>query len=200
VTGGGAAADAALSVLVVCTGNICRSPAAELLLRAGLPPDAGVVVGSAGLNARVGEPVAEPMARLLVARGLDPGSLAGRQLTPDMLRQADLVLTMSAQQRSAAVGQVPAAVRRTFTLREFADLAALSRADAAAGLAAPAARLAALVRAAPTARARREAGRPDDIEDPYGRPDAVHAEVLAAIEEAVTGLLGVLVPAREHAR
>jgi protein-tyrosine phosphatase len=187
------AAPGAVSVLVVCTGNVCRSPAAEVLLRAGLGRRSGIRVASAGLEARVGEPVDGPMRQLLADRGLSTAAAVGRQLTPDLVRAADLVLTMTTDQRSAVVAQVPAAVRRTFTLREFADLAALAAPDAGAGPGGPGARLRALVQAAPRARACREAGPDrDDVEDPFRRPEAVHARALAAIDDAVGTLLAVL--------
>lgn len=182
-------------VLVVCTGNICRSPAAELLLRAGLGADGPEVV-SAGTAARVGEPVAPPMARLLSARGIDAQGFAARQLAPPLLRSAGLVLTMTAAQRSAVVGQAPAVVRRTFTLRELARLARAAEAgtDVPAG-GDPATRLAALVAVAPALRARHTGPRADDVEDPYGRSEEVFTRVLAEIDAAVTDVLSVLVPA-----
>ncbi len=183
------------TLLVVCTGNICRSPAAELLLRAGLG-DAGPEVASAGLSARAGEPVAAPMAALLAASGVDPAGFAARQLQPPMLRAAGLVLTMTTAQRSAVVGRVPEVLRRTFTLREFADLARLG-----AGVPQepdPAARLAALVAAAPRLRALRTGPREDDVEDPHGRPADVFARSFGRIGDAVGELLGVLVPSSAH--
>jgi low molecular weight protein-tyrosine phosphatase len=178
-------------VLVVCTGNVCRSPAAELLLRAGLPDGAGIAVHSAGVAARVGEPVAEPTARLLRARGVDPEGFAARQLTPVLLREADLVLTMTAEQRTGVVRRVPAVLRRTFTLREFADLATLAGPGAGPGRAAE--RLADLVRAAPRGRSARAAGpEHDDVADPYRRPDDAHARALGRIEDAAGRLLAAL--------
>jgi protein-tyrosine phosphatase len=186
-------APAASRALVVCTGNICRSPAAALLLRAGLGERSGVEVASAGLHAVVGEPVAEPVARRLRGLGIDAAGFRARQLQPSDLRGADVVLTMTSAQRSAVVGSLPAAVRRTFTLREFARLAALADVDPSA--VEPGERLAAVVRAAPRARARYlPAPGEDDVEDPYRRSDEVHAEVFAAIGTAVRDLLAVLRP------
>jgi protein-tyrosine phosphatase len=182
-------------LLVVCTGNICRSPAAELLLRAGLG-DGGPAVVSAGIAARAGEPVAAPVADLLAGAGIDPAGFAARQLQPSMLREARLVLTMTTAQRSAVVGRAPAVVRRTFTLREFSDLARLG-ADLPLGPD-PAGRLAALLAAAPRLRALRTGPREDDVEDPHGRSADVHARSFGRIQEAVGTLLDVLVPSRAH--
>jgi protein-tyrosine phosphatase len=188
-------------VLVVCTGNVCRSPAAELLLRAGLGDDAKIQVSSAGLEALVGQPVAAPMARLLRGRTIDPADFVARQLQWHEVGAADLVLTMTVAQRSAVVSRAPVVLRRAFTLREFADLVRLAdaggtRSDAGA----PAERLRALLREVPRARGGRPAGPQwDDIEDPYGRGDRVFARVLRQIADAVDGLLGVLEPVVDHA-
>jgi protein-tyrosine phosphatase len=195
MSGAGSSSGGSGAVLFVCTGNVARSPAAELLLRAGL--GGRIAVGSAGLHALVGEPVAASMGRLLHARGIDPEGLVARQLEPDMPARADLVLTMTGSQRAAVVSRTPAAVRRTFTLAEFADLATLAaeRLDAVD----PVDRLRAAVAEAPRARARRQVRvGTDDIEDPYRRPDEVYARVLERIEHAVNQLLCVLTapPAR----
>jgi low molecular weight protein-tyrosine phosphatase len=89
-------------ILMVCTGNICRSPMAEVVLARRLR-DKGLstAVESAGLGALVGWP-ADPIAcELMKARGLDLSSHRARQLTREMLRRADLVLTMEAGQQRA---------------------------------------------------------------------------------------------------
>jgi protein-tyrosine phosphatase len=181
-------------VLVVCTGNICRSPAAELLLRAGLGEGTGIDTASAGIAALAGQPVAPPMARLLVERGIDPAGFTARQLDPAAARSAALVLTMTIDQRSVLVSRVPAAVRRTFTLREFVELVGL--ADTPLPTGAPGDRLPALVAAATRARGRLSAAPEDyDIEDPYRRPDGVYERVLAQLERDVVALLAALLPA-----
>ncbi len=182
-------------LLVVCEGNICRSPAAEVLLRRALREGAGVEVESAGLGARVGQPVDPTVHRLLSARGLRVSGRA-RQLTPDIVRAADLVLTMTAAQRTAVVSRVPAAVRRTFTLREFAALARLS---GPLGDPEPPARLAALVRSAGRLRPLHVPSHDDDVPDPYGGDQEAHVRSLALIAEAVGVLADVLAPAAVNA-
>lgn len=182
------AGTATLRALVVCTGNVCRSPAAELLLRAGVGPGAGLELTSAGLSALAGEPVAPSMAQLLRGRGVDPAGFVARQLQPTDVRGADLVLTMTAAQRRSVVTAMPSAVRRTFTLVEFADVASLAQVDRLPG--GPAARVAAALGAAPRARSMRAGTAPDDdVEDPYGRSEDAYLRAFLAIEAAVTRLL-----------
>ena len=60
--------DDAFSILTVCTGNVCRSPAVERLLASKLGPT--VSVASAGTHALVGHPISEPMAVLLQNSGV----------------------------------------------------------------------------------------------------------------------------------
>jgi len=66
----------------------------------------------------------EPFSRTaLERRGIAAGGFVARQLTDTMVEEADLVLTATRLHRATVVGLVPAAVRRTFTLREFGQLA-----------------------------------------------------------------------------
>ncbi|PRY66015.1 low molecular weight protein-tyrosine-phosphatase [Halomonas ventosae] len=100
-------------ILVVCTGNICRSPVAAAMLARALP---ALRVESAGLGALVGYGV-EPTARALAeADGLDVAGHQARQLTAEMVRQADLVLVMSDGQRQAVADLVPEALGKTLLL------------------------------------------------------------------------------------
>lgn len=183
------------SVLVVCTGNVCRSPAAALLLAARLP-SAGIEISSAGTHALEGCPVDGPMADLLRAAEVHTGTFLARPLTPRQLDSADLVLVMSREHRSAAVAMRPAGVRRVLRLREAALVAEAAAAegwpdDVAAD---PAARLAALPAVAP--RYRGLAGPADlDVPDPYRRPTAAYVAAFELIEDAVDRMAGALLAA-----
>lgn len=97
-------------ILVVCTGNICRSPVGEALLRERLPERS---VESAGLGAVVGEGVHPEALRLAKADGLDVTAHKARQIEPDWLHHADLVLVMSEGQRQAVGARHPEVLGKT---------------------------------------------------------------------------------------
>ncbi|GGJ91538.1 hypothetical protein GCM10010123_21680 [Pilimelia anulata] len=119
-------------ILVVCRANLCRSPMAERLAAAALGPR--VQVASAGTHARDDQPMHPHAAEVLRRAGLLDEGFRSRRLDPVLLHGADLVLTASRAERAACVRLVPAAVGRTFTLLQFARLAAaLPHADRIAG-------------------------------------------------------------------
>jgi protein-tyrosine phosphatase len=105
-------------VLVVCVGNICRSPTAEFLLRHRLRNDA-VVVESAGLAALVGNPIDPTAASLLEAHGVPAVAHVARQITQDLINAADIVLAMDRRHLSAIHAQVPHSRGKTFLLGKW---------------------------------------------------------------------------------
>jgi protein-tyrosine phosphatase len=179
------------SILAVCTGNVCRSPAVERLLANKLGPT--VTVSSAGTHALVGHPISDPMAALLLDSGFQPDPFEARRLSEHMLKKADLVLTMTRAQRGLVVELWPPAVRRTFTLREFARL--LSSVDPAALPAGPPAeRLRAAIPLAAAGRGRqRMSPEEDDVVDPFRLSDAVYAASFAQITSAVEAVVYAIV-------
>jgi protein-tyrosine-phosphatase len=89
-------------VLLVCTGNTCRSPLAEAALRDALGEDRGrVEVRSAGTSAMEGEPASEGSRRVAEADGFDLSSHRSHRLTREDVRDADLVLVMERHHRAA---------------------------------------------------------------------------------------------------
>ncbi len=94
-----------MHILFVCTGNTCRSPMAEVLMRRALESrgHTSVTVGSAGTGAWEGGPASEGALLVGLENGLDVTGHRARLLTRDVVRSADLVLTMSAQHRERAV-------------------------------------------------------------------------------------------------
>lgn len=105
-------------ILVVCSGNTCRSPMAARLLASRLGPGPEVV--SAGIAAAPGAAASPFALQAMAEREFDLGGHRARPLTRDLVEQAGLVLTMTRAHRRAVVDLVPAAADRTFTLREYA--------------------------------------------------------------------------------
>jgi protein-tyrosine phosphatase len=184
----------ATTILAVCTGNICRSPVLARLLKN--RTDGTVVVDSAGVRARTGDPVAPRMAALLQSRGLDSSQFTAHQLTPGMIRTATVVITMTRAQRSAVVRAVPEAVRRTFTLLELAYV--LSTSPGPRGATDDATRWAQVPELVSQERLNHSArDRELDIEDPWGRGDKAFRRAFERIWAATDTVCGVLGTGRQ---
>ncbi|CAG2146132.1 Low molecular weight protein-tyrosine-phosphatase Ptp [Cupriavidus yeoncheonensis] len=104
------------SVLVICIGNICRSPMAACLLRRALPE---CDVTSAGLSPPVGANADSRAIRLLADEGCDLADHRARAVDETMVAQADLVLVMDSEQRREMESLFPQARGKTFRLCEF---------------------------------------------------------------------------------
>lgn len=108
-------------VLILCTGNICRSPIAAARL-AGLRPD--LSVASAGLGAATGRPVDPRMARAAAAMALPwPQDHHACQFTAGLGRGHDLILTMEAGQGDEVIRRAPDLNGRVFLLTHWTDRA-----------------------------------------------------------------------------
>ena len=79
------------SILVVCTGNICRSPIGERLLRQQLP---GKQISSAGVWGMEGSPADEGAQYVALRHGISLDDHRARKLTPGLMQKADLILVM----------------------------------------------------------------------------------------------------------
>jgi protein-tyrosine phosphatase len=125
------------------------------------------------------------MARLLRDSGADEGAFAARRLTEKLLTEADLVLTLTRDQRSLAVALWPPVVRRTFTLREFARLIAQVDLSVLPDET-PGERLwSALPQVVARRGLRRTSAEDDDVIDPYRLSDDVYAASFTQITTAV---------------
>jgi protein-tyrosine phosphatase len=87
------------SILVICQGNICRSPYAAAVLRR-LLARRGIVVSSAGFIGRPGRRVPPDALDVARCRGFDLGGHRSRTVTPAMARDSDIVVAMDAEQAS----------------------------------------------------------------------------------------------------
>jgi protein-tyrosine-phosphatase len=188
------------TVLLVCTGNICRSALAERLGRAyldeALGDDAGTVqLSSAGIQAVVGSAMHPDSALVLQGLGGDPAGFVARQLVDDMAIDADLTLTMTRRHRRDVLRGAPRALARTFTLREAADLLELvGDVDVQGDGRAERARH--LVKELAAARSRRQSSANDDIRDPIGQSAEVHGDVGDAVATALIPVLSRIVALR----
>ena len=114
-------------ILIVCTGNICRSPFIERLLQRQLDEHRArfaqrILVHSAGTGAVTGSAMDKRAAAQLVAHGGDPTGFRARDLTPDLIAESDLILTATRDHRGRVAVMYPKALRRVFTFCDFADL------------------------------------------------------------------------------
>jgi protein-tyrosine-phosphatase len=98
-----------MHILLVCTGNTCRTPMAESMLRA-LVAERGltdVEVSSAGTGAWDGAPASEGAYLVALEHGLDLSAHRARLLTPELAESVDLILTMSRSHRQRVLAVAP---------------------------------------------------------------------------------------------
>ena len=150
-------------------------------LRQQLGDDADAIeVTSAGTGALVDEPMQPFALQAVQALGVTPGEFAARDVEPAMLAASDLILTATRQHRSLVVTAEPSVVRRTFTIKEFARLAASLDDHAAPTPAALVERIAGQRGWVPAVSATE-----DDVADPYGLPAERYTGTAAELDEAV---------------
>lgn len=177
------------SILVVCTGNICRSAYAQWRLAELLPE--GYEVSSAGVRAVVGGPIHPHAAKVLSHAGVSGARHEGRQLTKDIARQAGLVLAMTREHRTAIVQLAPACLRTAYTLREVERL--LPLVDTTGLPSEPGERLRALVGGLRMARGVQQAPPDgDDVPDPIGFPLPAYEQMAAEVDPGLIALAKVL--------
>lgn len=110
-------------VLLVCTGNTCRSPMAAALLRhlwQQADPGWELTVKSAGTWALPGMGASEHAVEAMRRRGLDLSSHRSQVVAPDLLSTADLILTMTARHKTQVLEMAPGLAGRVYTLSEYA--------------------------------------------------------------------------------
>jgi protein-tyrosine phosphatase len=113
------------SILVICTGNICRSPMAEGFLRTTLRRrfgDRAPTVASAGTTGWEGSGAMPESVEAAEERGVDISGHVARRLTRGDVFDADIVVAMAAEHREAVSRAMPEAADRTFTLKELVRL------------------------------------------------------------------------------
>ncbi|MBZ5734938.1 hypothetical protein K8Z61_10560 [Nocardioides sp. TRM66260-LWL] len=184
-------AAAPMRLLTVCVGNICRSPLAERLLRerfaASLPPGL-VTVESAGVQGLAGRSMEPHAAAELERLGGDAEGFVARRIDADIADGADLILAMTREVRSEVLTVQPRAIKRTFTIAEFAHLCRYAvEQDARIYTVAELVAFAAKHRSV-------AAAYDLDVPDPMGRSVEVHREVADVIAGHVHVVSALLVP------
>ncbi len=106
-------------LIFVCTGNTCRSPMAEGLLRDQLPADCGWEISSAGVCAANGWPASENAIEAMHELGIDISGLTSQTLTPKLIEEADLLITMTQGHRNAILQGSPESEGKVFLLKSF---------------------------------------------------------------------------------
>jgi protein-tyrosine phosphatase len=103
-------------ILVVCVGNMCRSPAAEYLMRKRYPH---VSVSSAGIGAPIMQAAHPTMVGKLRTLGIDASRHRTRLLTRQMIIEADLILIMEQKHREPILKLEPSAASKLFLLGSY---------------------------------------------------------------------------------
>ena len=99
-------------ILVVCIGNICRSPMAEILLQQALGD--GIRVSSAGLGALVDNDADNHALALMAERQLDLSEHRARQINAQLINSHDLILVMTQRQKDSLEKEFPSARGKVF--------------------------------------------------------------------------------------
>lgn len=158
-------------LLFMCHGNVARSPAAEVIARHVTEPGSGWSVASAGVGALVGHPIEDTVASALRERGYRPGTHAARQVTPGMVREADLIVCMDAHQRQWLVDEVPAAAPHIVVFGQLERIAAHAPRR--------------VVGLAHTVLHRGAARPTDDVADPFRRGPVAAVDAVARLESGI---------------
>jgi protein-tyrosine phosphatase len=188
-----------LNVLVVCTGNVCRSPLAEQLLRAHFTTAGlNVTVSSAGTGAVEGHSMDSVAAEFSQKLGGDSHNFTSRILQPALITQADLIVTATREHRADVARLVPSSAPHTFTINELAriirgipDISA----EAAPQRSGSSARgIVDYLTALRGFTVPPSDGAEDDIEDPFQQSLDFHKRVALAIDSSVKTIVAAFAP------
>lgn len=108
-------------VLAICTGNICRSPLAEGILKKILGHDHGVRISSAGTHALDGNPPSEFALIAAHEQGIDISGHRSRRVYENSILQSDIILCMEPAHMEWVLSLVPSVYEAVYNLAEFSD-------------------------------------------------------------------------------
>ncbi|RSX51134.1 protein-tyrosine-phosphatase [Bifidobacterium callimiconis] len=110
-----------MHIMFVCTGNVCRSPMGELMMKRYLA-GSSITVSSAGVKGLKDRPIHQSSGKLMTSVGIDSSAFRSRMLTAEMAQNADLILCFEKEQRRDIVSLAPMAVNYTFLVTDFANM------------------------------------------------------------------------------
>ncbi len=103
------------NILVLCIGNICRSPMAEGLFKSALP---GKTIRSAGIGALIGKPADPSALQLMTEQDIDISAHRAQQISTSLVTQSELILVMDLEQKRYVEAQYVGARGKVFRLGE----------------------------------------------------------------------------------
>lgn len=182
-----------LNILFVCTGNICRSAAADALASMYFR-HAPIHVSSAGIRGLINHPIQPTVGTILLNAGIDASSFRSQRLTNSIAMKQDVILCFEKRQRSSIVSLAPSMVKHTYLLTDFANMCRYADINGMIPNSDIAGRIRYIDSISQMLRAHVPEGA--DIDDPYGKQEEDYQR---AVYETAMALKMIIVPSRPAA-